>query len=275
MTFGTSLSLALGGRRSSYVSSEYRGGQASGEISFQDNPPAGLGGGLRTTASLGPIRRTEAAYTYNLSMATVGAQVARAGGDTGVRVTATGSVGLIGDDAFASRSLGGSFANVRVDGHPGVRIYAEDQLIGVTGRDGSVTIPNLRPFEPNRLRIDESDLPLDAQLESTELVVRPFARTGSIVRFPVRRERGVLMHVKREDGTDLPAGATVELEGGGSFIFASGSEVYVPDLTGTQVLTVRWNGGACRFTATVPDDDDPQPRLDGLICRAEAVYASN
>jgi outer membrane usher protein len=176
---------------------------------------------------------------------------------------------------FASRSLGNSFATVRVDGHPGVRVYADDQLIGVTGRDGALTVPNLRPFEPNRLRIDEADLPLEAQIDATEQVVRPYARTGSVVRFPVRMERGVLMRVRREDGTDLPAGAMVELEGGDNFIMASGSEVYVPNLTGTQLFIVRWNGGSCRFSATVPANDDPQPRLDGLVCRREATYASN
>jgi len=275
MTFGANLTLSLGGRRSSYVTSEYRGGRASGEISFQDNPPAGIGGGMRTTASFGPVRRTEAAYTYNLPMATLGGQVARAGGTTGVRLTAAGSFGLLGEDVFASRSLGASFATVRVDGHPGVRVYADDQLVGVTGRDGSVTVPNLRAFEPNRLRIDEADLPLDAQIDATEQVVRPFARTGSVVRFPVRMERGVLMRVRREDGTDLPAGAMVELEGGDTFVMVTGSEVYVPNLTGTQAFRVRWNGGSCRFTATVPENDDPQPRLDGLVCQTEATYASN
>ena len=275
MTFGANLTFSLGGRRSTYVTSEYRGGRATGEISYQENAPSGIGGGYRATAGFGPVRRTEAAYTYNLPMATIGGQVARAGGATGVRLTAAGSFGLLGDDVFASRTLGSSFATVQVGGHSGVRVYADDQLIGVTGEDGSVTVPGLRAFEPNRIRIDEADLPLEAQIDATEQVVRPFARTGSVVQFPVRMERGVLMRVRREDGTDLPAGAMVEIEGGDHYIMASGSELYVPDMTGTQSLRVRWNGGSCRFTATVPDNDDPQPRLDGLVCREEATYASN
>ncbi len=274
-TFGANMTFALGGRRSTYVTSEYRGGRTSGEISYQDNPPAGLGGGFRATAGFGASRRNEAAYTYNLPMATLGAQVARAGGTTGVRLTAAGAFGLVGEDAFASRSLGGSFATVRVDGYPGVRVYADDQLIGVTGRDGSVTVPGLRAFEPNRLRIDEADLPLDTRIDATEQVIRPFARTGSVVRFPVHAERGVLMRVRREDGSDLPAGATVELEGGESHVVASGGEVYIPGLTGSHRLRANWQGGSCTFSATVPEDDDPQPRLDGLVCAAEATYASN
>ena len=274
-TVGAHMTFALGGRRSTYVTSEYRGGRLSGEINYQDNPPAGLGGGFRAVAGYGEARRSEAAYTYNLPMATLGAQLARAGGTTGVRLTAAGSFGLVGDDAFASRSLGSSFATVQVGRHAGVKIYADDQLVGTTGRGGSVTIPGLRAYEPNRIRIDETDLPLGARIDASELVVRPFARTGSVVRFPVRMERGVLMRVRREDGTDLPAGAIVEIEGGDNFVMASGSEVYVPNLAGSQVLRVRWNGGSCSFTATVPEGDDPQPRLDGLVCRPEATYASN
>ena len=143
---------------------------------------------------------------------------------------------------------------MRVDGHPGVRVYADDQLVGVTGRDGSVTVPNLRAFEPNRLRIDEADLPLEAQIDATEQVVRPFARTGSVVRFPVRMERGVLMRVRREDGTDLPAGAMVELEGGDTFVMVTGSEVYVPNLTGTHPFQ---SAGTAARAASPP----PCPRM--------------
>jgi outer membrane usher protein len=274
MAFGANLTFSLGGRRSTHISTEYRGGRPTGEINYQDNAPAGIGGGMRGSASFGPIRRTEFAYTYNLPMATLGAQVARAGGTNGVRLTAAGSFGLIGDNLFASRSLGSSFATVQV-GQPGVRVYADEQLVGTTGHDGSITVPNLRAFEPNRIRIDEADLPLEAQIASNEQVVRPYGRSGSVVRFPVRIERGVLIRVRREDGTNLPAGAMVEVEGGDHFIMASGSELYIPNMSGTQTLHVRWNGGACRFTATVPEGDDPQPRLEGLICRPEEDYAAN
>ena len=140
----------------------------------------------------------------------------------------------------------------------------------VTGRDGSITVPGLRAFQANRIRIDETSLPLDARIESNELMVRPFARTGTILHFAVRAERGVLMQVRREDGSLLPAGATVRTANGGEHVVASGGEVYVPDLAGTQQLSAAWDGGACTFTATMPGGDDPQPRLDGLVCRDEA-----
>jgi outer membrane usher protein len=264
---GANMTFALGGRRSTSVSSEYRGGRMTGEISFQDNPPAGVGGSFRSTASIGAVRRTEAAYSYNLPMATVGAQLARSSGGIGIRLSAAGSIGLNGGNAFASRTLGGSFATVLVDGYPGVRVYADDRLVGVTRADGSLTVPGLRPFEANQIRIDESDLPLDAHFDSNDILIRPSARTGTIVRFAVREERGVLMHVRREDGRNLPAGATVRTAAGATFVTASDGEVYATGLAGTQVLMASWDGGTCAFTATVPDNRDPQPRLEGLVCR--------
>ena len=106
--------------------------------------------------------------------------------------------------------------------------------------------------------------------------MRPYARTGTIVRFHVADERGVLMRVRLPDGSDLPAGATVRVEGGaGEHVVASGGEVYVPGLAGARYLRAEWAGGRCGFAATVPESDDPQPRLDGLVCREEPVYAAH
>lgn len=274
--FGANVALALGGRRSASATVEHGRRGASGLAGFQDNPPVGVGGGYRVTAGFGQFERVEAAYVHNLPMATLNAQVAHANGATGLRISAAGAIGLVGGDAFASRTLGDSFASVSVPGYPGLKVYADDQLVGVTGRGGSLVLPGLRAYQPNRIRIDASELPLDVRIEAPEIIVRPFARAGTHVRFAVRSERGVLMRVRREDGSDLPAGATVTVEGGAeAYVVASGGELYVPGLTGTRRLAAAWAGGRCSFAAQVPEGDDPQPRLDGLVCRSEPAFASN
>ena len=272
---GASFSLSLGGRRSASAAVEHGRRGTSGLATYQVSPPVGTGGGYRLAAGFGQFERFEAAYVHNLPMATVNAQVAHANGRTGMRLSATGTIGMIGSDLFASRSLGESFAKVTVEGHPGLRVYADDQLVGVTGADGSLIVPGLRAFEPNRIRFDETDLPLDASVGSNEVMVRPFARTGSLIRFAVVSERGVLMSMRREDGTPVPAGALAYVEGSDEpHIVASGGEVYVPGLAGTKRLSVVWDGGRCGFAASVPRGDDPQPRLDGLVCRAETSLAA-
>lgn len=273
--FGAHFSLGLGGRRSMSASVEHRSGSFSHNISYQENAPAGLGGGYRASTSMQDGRRTiESVYTYNAAPASFGAHVSRAGGSTGVRLSTSGAVGLIGGSAFASRSLGAAFAEVQVGNHRGVRVYADNQLVGVTDGTGTVVVPSLRAFDRNIIRIDESDLPLDAQIADNEILVRPFARSGAVVRFAVRQERGALISVRLEDGTPLPAGAAVRVEGSAELhVAASGGEVYIPSLSGTAQIEASWPGRRCTFSASVPAGDDPQPRIEGIVCRSTPVFA--
>jgi outer membrane usher protein len=274
---GAHVSFALGGRRSASASVEYRAdGGFSHNISVQEDAPSGIGGGYRASTNVSDGRRTmESVYTYNTTLATLGAHVSRAGGGTGVRLSARGSLGLIGGRPFAARSLGGSFARVQVGRQAGVRVYADNQLIGVTGVDGSIVVPSLRPFDRNVIRIEEADLPLEVQISETEVPVRPFARAGATVRFGVRRERGVLLQLSLEDGSALPAGALVRVDGTADMhVAVSGGEVYIPALDGTASLEASWEGGDCRLQVTVPQTDDPQPRLAGLICRRTQAIAA-
>ena len=272
---GAHFALSLRGRRTASGGVDHGRAGTTAYATLQSDAPVGTGGGYRLGASFGKVRRLDAAYVRHFPMASVSAQASHVDGATGLRLSAAGSFGFLGGDLFASRRLGESFAAVEVAGFPGLRVYADDQLVGVTGRDGSLIVPGLRPFHRNRLRIDDADLPIEAQVETLEQAVRPFARTGTIVRFAVRRERGVLMQVRLEDGSLLPAGATVQVEGApAAFVAASGGEVYVPDLDGVRRVRAVWAGGRCGFTAAVPANDDPQPRLEGLICRREAAYAA-
>ena len=273
---GAHLSLALGGRRSAAAGVEYRDGGFSNNFSYQDDAPAGIGSGYRASAHISGGRRTmESVYTYNAAPASFSAHLSRAGSRTGVRLSARGSFGLVGGRAFAARALGASFAEVRVGDHAGVRVYSDNQLIGTTGKGGSLVIPALRAFDRNMIRIDESDLPLDVRIAETELLVRPFARAGAVVRFDVRRERGVLLQIALEDGSALPAGALVKLVGSPEVhVAVSGGEVYIPALDGTAALEASWGGRICRVEVTVPETEDVQPHIAGLICREAPTFAA-
>jgi len=273
--FGAHLSIALGGRRSGSMSFEHNRGGTAGTISYQDDPPAGTGGGLRAIARIGDNKGGELAYVRNLPMATVTAQASYVGGTGGVRLSATGSAGFMDGRGFAARTLGESFAAVRLDGYPGVRVYANNQPVGVTDRSGFVMIPGLHAFLPNVIRIEQADLPLDATLASEEVTVRPFARAGTIVRFPIQRERGAVLRISFENGSPLPAGAQISIEAQRAIAtVVTGGEVYLSDARGAIIGEARWEGGTCTFSATIPDGEDPQPRIDNVICRERTRYAA-
>lgn len=274
-SFGFNLAVALGGRGSASASIDGSRRDQAATLSYQRDPPAGPGGGYRAIARLGEVNGGEVTYMHNFSMASVTAQASHIAGLTGVRVAARGSLGLLDGRAFASRALGESFAALRLDGFPNVRVYADNQPIGATDGSGFIVIPGLRPYQSNTIRIEQGDLPMDATLETEEITVRPFARAGTALRFPVQRERGVVLRVAQADGSPIPTGALIGLAGAApSAVAVPGGEVYLPAVRGTLSLWARWNGGSCGFTAEVPDNDDPQPRLEGLICRAENTYAA-
>lgn len=274
-SFGAHLAVAFGGRSSASASFDGRRDGSAGYISYQHDPPPGLGGGFRATARIGESSGGQASYVHNFSLASVSAQASYARGTAGVRLSATGAIGFMGGRAFASRSLGGSFASVRLAGFPGVRVYADNRPVGVTDKSGFIVVPGLNPFERNTIRIEQADLPLDATLTSEEVAIRPFARAGTVVRFDLHRERGALLGVRLEDGTSLPAGAIVRIEGRPeTYVAVSGGQVYVPNLTGTAQLRAQWGDRTCRFTAAIPAGNDPQPRLDGLVCSRSPDYAA-
>jgi outer membrane usher protein len=116
---------------------------------------------------------------------------------------------------------------------------------------------------------------MDVQINETELMVRPFARAGAVVRFAPRSEHGVLLQLLLEDGSALPAGAVVRIAGDSELhVAATGGEVYIPSLEGTALLEASWGAASCRTEVTVPQTDDPQPRIAGLVCHAAQQIAA-
>jgi outer membrane usher protein len=271
---GGHFAMPIGGGRSSGASIEYRKGQRLATWTMQKDLPPGEGHGYRMSASSGSVKSANGGLSFNSGTASVGVEVARTSKASGVRFSAAGAVGLIGGQLFASRRLGDSFAAVRVKGLTGVRVYADNQLIGTTGKGGTLIIPSMRAFERNSIRVDEADFPLDVQIDQTELAVRPFSRAGTLLHFTVQRERGALLSVRLEDGTSLPAGARLYVDGGKEgHVTASKGEVYVPNLSGRASLEAVWNDRSCRFDVMIRDDNDPQPRIEDIVCKSNLAFA--
>jgi outer membrane usher protein len=267
---GAFFSIALNGKRSSSVSLERSNGRLSTRYSVQQDVPAGVGYGFRAMAETGSSKSFSLDYSRNSDMGAYSAEVARRGNRAGIRLSASGSAGILGNQAFASRRLGSSFAQVRVGREAGVRVYADERLVGRTGANGTLIVPELRAFETNPIRINDSDLPMTVLADRYEAVVRPYARTGNIIRFDVAAERGAIVQLVHDGGKPVPAGASVAVEGrAGRFIVTADGEVYVPGLTGIAQFVATWNGAQCAARADIPATMDPQAQVRGLNCRTD------
>lgn len=266
--FGLFLTRPLGFNRSASSSVELGSGRRSGTAALQQSLPVGNGLGYRASASGGDFRRIDAWVGYQGSRGLYEAELTRAAGQTGLRAGASGTLGLMGGAVFAARRLTDSFAQVRVDGVEGVRVYANNQLVGRTNKAGIVLVPRLQAYDANEIRIEAADVPFEFSLSEAERTVRPYLRSGVVVRFGSEEVAGGLIKLVGEDGVPLPAGATLtNLQTSESFVVAPGGEAYVTGLAASNPMRAAWGGRSCEFTLPFRKADAARQRLGTFACK--------
>jgi outer membrane usher protein len=234
---------------------------------LQKSPPLGEGYGYRLQARDSDLL---AAGTLNTSVATWTAELAHPRQDSpdAVRLGVAGGIGLVGRYPFLSRTITDSFGVVRVADYPNVHVLHENQPIARTDDRGYAVLPRLRPYDRNQVTIDQRDLPLDARVDGLRLEAVPYYRSGVLIDFPVHRVRAATFHIMLEDGSALPSGALVRLEGATEeFPVALKGEVYLEGLADKNRAVVTWRGQSCTLDIAYPRTEDPLPDLGTHICR--------
>jgi len=261
------LSVPIGRRSSAAVGSELRNGQFGASATLQRNLPYGNGLGYRLRAETGAIERLEAEVNVQADIGRLDAQVTRLNGNTGARLGASGSIATIDGRVFAARRLDRSFASVQVGDYDNVRVYVDNQLVGRTNRGGTLIVPRLLPYQDNHLRIEAEDLPLDASIDETARTVRPFDRSGVAIRFGARDARAGLVTVLLANGTPMPAGTSLYVNGGAEpFVVAPGGTAYLAGLAAHNRISTARGGGGCHFALPFASGQGPQPNLGTFTC---------
>ena len=262
--FGTATSATLGVDR-------VRGAGANRDevsLSAQRNLPAGEGVGWRLRASDNGPRQAQ--IDVQGRYASLSAEVAEVQRRTGERVSLTGGIGAIADSLFVSRTIDDSFGLVRVRGYPDVRVYAQNQEIGRTDASGSLVVPRLLAYQRNALRIEQADLPFDAEFDALVQEAVPYARNGVVVDFAVRPARGALVTFVLENGQPVPSGARASIDGSErSFAIANDGVAYLAGLAAQNRVVLSWRDRTCTVAFDVPATGDPQPRLGPFVCRSQ------
>jgi outer membrane usher protein len=236
------------------------------------NPPAGPGLGWRTEVSTDQTQRARGGLQYNTNRGDLTADVsADSDGAVSSRIGARGTLGVMAGVAFASRPVGqGSFAVVKVEGVPGVPIKRSNQVVGETDRRGLAFVPGLVPWHANRIEIAPEDLPLDTEVGSVTQEVVPYARSGALVTFDVRRTRQALLVLRQADGKPVPVGTRVRmLPTGAEFQAGRRGEIWLTDLVGgDQHVRVSWDGQGCDLELSLPPSENGAPvTLGPVVCK--------
>jgi outer membrane usher protein len=259
-SLGFNLTVPFGPRSSAYLQAGTDGTRAE----VRSTPPVSGGWGYRLANSTGNNGRQQAEAQWRGDVGEMTAQIDHAGGQAGMRFTGRGGV-LIADGAiFPTRQMESGFAVVRVPDQPDVRVYQENRLVGRTNARGTAIIPDLRPYEVNRLSISAADIPIDIRMPEDQLLVVPRYRGAVSAHFVAIRERPGTIIVTMPDGKPAEAGSSVSAGTETSFVGNEG-EVFLQNLHVGMVLTVDTATGPCHVRLDALPDQ-VLPTIGPLPC---------
>jgi outer membrane usher protein len=144
----------------------------------------------------------------------------------------------------------------------------QSTVLARTDASGRALVPRLMPYRKNSIRLDPSELPISAELDTIEMTAVPPARSGVKIAFPVRSGRGALITILLEDGQPAPAGAQVELAGDSKeFFVARRGQAFLTGLQPQNTLRLKWNDQSCTLKVELPDGaKDDIARVGPLVC---------
>jgi outer membrane usher protein len=263
--------LPFGERKTANVSLQHASDPGAGRDNFeavatlQKGLPVGPGTGYRMLVS--SAGDGQLGYSLQGHAGTAEVDYARRNGVDGVRAGLTGGIAVTSAGIMPSRRLDQSFAVVKVADYPGMTVLVENQPVGRTDSRGRILLDTLRPYQRNQISVDPTQLPMDASLSTSKIEVTPSYRSGAVVAFPVHRASAVTFRLVQEDGSPVPAGATVTLGETSSPVALDGL-VYLADAAGRHDAVATWVDHRCSFGFERREGNDPLPDLGTIVCHA-------
>jgi outer membrane usher protein len=258
MTAGTSLGaflvVPLDNRITLASGVTRRSGMTESYVNASQTLTTETGWGWRT--ALG--RRADGVYAeggayYQGAKGLFSADLSSSQSQQNLRLGLLGGAVLADGQLFATRRVQDSFAIVEVPGYANVGVGFQGSMLTRTNADGVALLPRLLPFQRNSVRLDPTELPISAELDSIEQEAVPALRSAVKITFPVRSGRGALIRIVFDDGAPAPAGAEIELMGDTKeFFVARRGEAFVTGLQTMNRLRLKWNGASCTFNVALP-----------------------
>ncbi|HEX2547969.1 MAG TPA: fimbria/pilus outer membrane usher protein [Ramlibacter sp.] len=268
-SFGLSLFVPLANDINSSSALRHRPGSTEGFVSFAKSLTTDVGWSWR---ALGGTRDGEPYAEGGIYLQTTRTlttlDVAQSRTNQTIRMGLQGGFVAADGQVFASRRVSDSFAIVEVPGYPDVGISVYGNVVARTDAKGRALVPRLLPYQANDIRLDPTELPISAELDSIEQRTVPATRSAVKVVFPVRTGRGALVRIVFEDGEPAPAGAELELVGDKQeFFVARRGEAFITGLQDRNQVKLSWRGGSCLFQVDLPPGSiDEVARVGPVVC---------
>jgi outer membrane usher protein len=265
---GLFLSTAFGRRHSASAGFERDGERDELRLQARRDLPLGTGFGYRLGAAVHDATEFDfdIAAQSGAGRHALETRLRDSGGLAWRASTAGGLVALSGSGIHPAREIGEAFAIADVGDYAEVRVYLENLEVGRTDENGRVLLPRLRPYQRNRVSIEQADLPLEARIDSLELMVTPRARSGQAVQFPVRTGQNVLLEAFDTAGAPLPVGARAVTADGQRFLVGRDGLLYLSGVKPGEAVDMEWAGNRCRIRLPLQLGIGPMPKQGRLQC---------
>lgn len=264
---GMNFSRSFGDRGNTSTMASHREDDTRVRVETQYRVPVGPGVGYRAGMTLANQNQYDGMLIGQSEYGRYTLDGRNFDGDTTWRLGTQGSLAWLAGRAYAAREIADGFAVARVGDVPNVRVYLENHEIGRSDAKGRILLPSLRPYESNRIRIEAQDLPMGVQVDRLELRVAPYFRSGTVVEFPVRTSRQLVLNAIREDGQPVPEGAMVRIDDREDWsIVGLDGMIYLTGLEGPVHLNVTWLEESCGLDVPLPAGDEPLPNIGTMIC---------
>jgi outer membrane usher protein len=266
---GMSLNIALDRRISFSSAVTHRGKQTDAYTSVSQGLQSDSGVGWRALAGSRDGRGyAEGGLYYQNSKALLSADVSSSSQFQAARFGLQSAWIWADGELFASRRVQDSYAVVEVAGYKDIGIDFQGADRARTDVHGRAFVSGLQPYQSNSVRLNASDLPINAEIENLELMAVPAARSAVKLSFPVRTGRAALIKIVLSDGSMAPAGTEIELVGDRqSFFVARRGEAFITGLQARNELRLKLSTGSCRIQLDLPPvAGEDVLRLGPLTC---------
>jgi outer membrane usher protein len=190
---------------------------------------------------------------------------------TGLSVEGSGGIVIMDGAVEAARRIGNGFALVSTNGVSGVAVLHENRLIGTTDSGGHLLVPDLNPYENNKLAIDPLTLPAEASFTLDQQSVTPRGNSGALAEFHITRLRAVTLTLRDASGQFvLPGTVVTHVESQQRLVVGYDGEVFVEHPALQNHLEVATSGYACRAEFEFPASSrDGLTDLGTVVCRVD------
>jgi outer membrane usher protein len=223
--------------------------------------------GWRARESDGVDAQRSAAASYRSPFARTEVGVSQNANSVVATAEMEGAVATMGGGVFFANRIDDAFAVVET-GVPDVEVFHENRLAGITDSSGRALITGMRSYQRNKVAIDTSKLPVDADVSTTEGYVTPADRSGVRLNFAVRTDaKPAIVVFKGADGQPIPAGASGSIEGGESFTVGYDGRAYIKNLNPANNAKIAMADRECRASFAYEARPNEQVLISSVTCQ--------